>query len=62
MLGRAKKVIIEKEKCTIVDGAGKKKDIEARVGQIKAQIEETTSDYDKEKLQERWPSSRAASR
>ena len=53
MLGRAKKVIIEKEKTTIVDGAGKKKDIEARVGQIKAQIEETTSDYDKEKLQER---------
>ncbi len=53
MLGRAKKVIIEKEKTTIVDGAGKKKDIEARIGQIKAQIEETTSDYDKEKLQER---------
>src|SRR6184192_3467378 len=53
MLGRAKKVIIEKEKCTIVDGAGKKKDIEARVGQIKQQIEETTSDYDREKLQER---------
>src|SRR3954470_9288961 len=53
MLGRAKKVIIEKEKTTIVDGSGKKKDIEARVGQIKAQIEETTSDYDKEKLQER---------
>jgi chaperonin GroEL len=53
MLGRAKKVIIEKEKTTIVDGAGKKKDIEARVGQIKTQIEETTSDYDKEKLQER---------
>jgi len=53
MLGRAKKVIIEKEKTTIVDGAGKKKDIEARVGQIKAQIEETTSDYDREKLQER---------
>ena len=53
MLGRAKKIIIEKEKTTIVDGAGKKKDIEARVGQIKAQIEETTSDYDKEKLQER---------
>jgi chaperonin GroEL len=53
MLGRAKKVIIEKEKTTIVDGAGKKKDIEGRVGQIKAQIEETTSDYDKEKLQER---------
>ena len=53
MLGRAKKVVIEKEKTTIVDGAGKKKDIEARVAQIKAQIEETTSDYDKEKLQER---------
>jgi chaperonin GroEL len=53
MLGRAKKVIIDKEKTTIVDGAGKKKDIEARVGQIKTQIEETTSDYDKEKLQER---------
>jgi len=53
MLGRAKKVIIEKEKTTIVDGAGKKKEIEARVGQIKTQIEETTSDYDKEKLQER---------
>jgi chaperonin GroEL len=53
MLGRAKKAILEKEKTTIVDGAGKKKDIEARVNQIKAQIEETTSDYDKEKLQER---------
>jgi chaperonin GroEL len=53
MLGRAKKVVIEKEKTTIVDGAGKKKDIEGRVAQIKAQIEETTSDYDKEKLQER---------
>src|SRR6202522_2459587 len=53
MLGRAKKIVIEKEKTTIVDGAGKKKDIEARIGQIKAQIEETTSDYDKEKLQER---------
>ncbi|MGD0146963.1 MAG: chaperonin GroEL [Xanthobacteraceae bacterium] len=53
MLGRAKKIVIEKEKTTIVDGAGKKKDIEARVGQIKAQIEETTSDYDREKLQER---------
>jgi chaperonin GroEL len=53
MLGRAKKVIIEKEKTTIVHGAGKKADIEARVAQIKAQIEETTSDYDKEKLQER---------
>ena len=53
MLGRAKKIVIEKEKTTIIDGAGKKKDIEARVGQIKAQIEETTSDYDREKLQER---------
>ena len=53
MLGRAKKVIIGKEKTTIVDGAGKKKEIEARIGQIKAQIEETTSDYDREKLQER---------
>src|SRR6187455_3099821 len=53
MLGRAKKVLIEKEKTTIVDGAGKRKEIEGRVGQIKAQIEETTSDYDKEKLQER---------
>jgi chaperonin GroEL len=53
MLGRAKKVVIEKEKTTIVDGAGKKQDIEARVNQIKAQIEETTSDYDREKLQER---------
>ncbi|MDO9411301.1 MAG: chaperonin GroEL [Pseudolabrys sp.] len=53
MLGRAKKLLIEKEKTTIVNGAGKKPDIEARVGQIKAQIEETTSDYDKEKLQER---------
>ncbi|MGB7690215.1 MAG: chaperonin GroEL, partial [Pseudolabrys sp.] len=53
MLGRAKKVIIEKENTTIVHGAGKKPDIEARVGQIKAQIEETTSDYDREKLQER---------
>ena len=53
MLGRAKKVLIEKEKTTIVDGAGKKKEIEARIGQIKAQIEETTSDYDREKLQER---------
>jgi chaperonin GroEL len=53
MLGRAKKVVIEKEKTTIIDGAGKKKDIEARVSQIKQQIEETTSDYDREKLQER---------
>ena len=53
MLGRAKRVRVEKENTTIVDGSGKKKDIEARIGQIKAQIEETTSDYDKEKLQER---------
>ena len=53
MLGRAKKVMIDKENTTIVNGAGKKADIEARVSQIKAQIEETTSDYDREKLQER---------
>jgi len=53
MLGRAKKVVIEKENTTIVNGAGAKKDIEARVAQIKLQIEETTSDYDREKLQER---------
>jgi chaperonin GroEL len=53
MLGRAKRCRIEKENTTIVDGAGKKADIAGRIGQIKAQIEETTSDYDKEKLQER---------
>jgi chaperonin GroEL len=53
MLGRAKKVVIDKENTTIVDGAGAKNDIEARATQIKAQIEETTSDYDREKLQER---------
>ena len=53
MLGRAKKVMIDKENTTIVNGAGKKSDIEARVAQIKAEIEETTSDYDREKLQER---------
>jgi chaperonin GroEL len=53
MLGRAKKVTIDKENTTIVDGAGKKADIQARVAQIKAEIEETTSDYDREKLQER---------
>src|SRR5205807_7261595 len=52
MLGGAKKVRIDKENTTIIDGAGKKADITARVGQIRAQIEETTSDYDKEKLQE----------
>ncbi|MGI9523144.1 MAG: chaperonin GroEL, partial [Hyphomicrobiaceae bacterium] len=53
MLGRAKRVSITKDDTTVVDGAGKKKDIEARVNQIRAQIEETTSDYDREKLQER---------
>ncbi len=53
MLGTAKKVRIDKDNTTIIDGAGKKSDIQARVAQIKAQIEETTSDYDKEKLQER---------
>ena len=53
MLGRAKKVRIDKETTTVVDGAGAKKDIEGRIAQIKAQIEETTSEYDKEKLQER---------
>ena len=53
MLGRAKKVVIEKENTTIVDGSGKKTEIEGRVKQIRAQIEETTSDYDREKLQER---------
>ena len=53
MLGRAKRVRIEKENTTIIDGAGKKPDIQARIGQIKAQVEETTSDYDREKLQER---------
>jgi chaperonin GroEL len=53
MLGRAKKVVIDKENTTIVNGVGAKKDIAARISQIKAQIEETTSDYDREKLQER---------
>ena len=53
MLGTAKKIVIEKENTTIVDGAGKKKEIQARCSQIRAQIEETTSDYDREKLQER---------
>ena len=53
MLGKAKRARIEKENTTIIDGAGKKKDIEGRINQIKVQIEETTSDYDKEKLQER---------
>ncbi|MBB4189206.1 chaperonin GroEL [Sinorhizobium terangae] len=53
MLGRAKKIVVEKENTTIVDGAGSKAEIQGRVAQIKAQIEETTSDYDREKLQER---------
>src|SRR5207253_697491 len=53
MLGKAKRVRIDKENTTIIDGAGKKKDIEGRIAQIKAQVEDTTSDYDKEKLQER---------
>ena len=53
MLGTAKKVTITKDETTVIDGAGEKAEIEARVSQIKAQIEETTSDYDKEKLQER---------
>jgi chaperonin GroEL len=53
MLGRAKRVRIEKENTTIIDGAGRKEDIQARIAQIRAQIEETTSDYDREKLQER---------
>jgi len=52
-LGRAKRIVIDKENTTIIDGAGKKTDIETRIKQIRAQIEETTSDYDKEKLQER---------
>jgi chaperonin GroEL len=53
MLGKAKKVVVKKDDTTIVDGSGAKKDIEARIGQIRKQIEDTTSDYDKEKLQER---------
>jgi chaperonin GroEL len=53
MLGKAKKIVVEKENTTIVNGAGKKTEIQGRIAQIKAQIEETTSDYDKEKLQER---------
>ncbi len=52
-LGKAKRVVIDKENTTIIDGAGKKADIEGRIGQIRRQIEETTSDYDREKLQER---------
>ena len=53
MLGRAKRVVLEKENTTIIDGAGSREEIQGRIGQIKAQIEETTSDYDREKLQER---------
>ena len=52
-LGRAKRIVVDKDNCTIVDGAGKRADIEGRIKQIRAQIEETTSDYDREKLQER---------
>src|SRR5208283_3814823 len=52
-LGRAKRIVIDKDNCTIIDGAGKKADIEGRIKQIRAQIEETTSNYDREKLQER---------
>ena len=52
-LGRAKKVVVDKDNSTIVEGAGKSKEIEGRIKQIRAQIEETTSDYDREKLQER---------
>jgi chaperonin GroEL len=52
-LGRAKRIVVDKDNCTIIDGAGKKSDIEARIKQIRAQIDETTSDYDREKLQER---------
>jgi chaperonin GroEL len=59
MLGCAKRVRIEKDATTIIGGAGEKKDIEARIGQIKSQIADTTSDYDREKLQERWRSSLA---
>src|SRR6202008_896489 len=53
MLGRAKRTRIDKENTTVIDGGGDKAAIQARIGQIKAQIEETTSDYDREKLQER---------
>jgi Chaperonin GroEL (HSP60 family) len=53
MLGKAKRVVVEKENTTIVQGAGKKKDMEGRCNQMRAQIEETTAEYDREKLQER---------
>jgi chaperonin GroEL len=62
MLGGAKTALINKENTTIVRGAGKKADIEARITQLKAQIEETTSDYDREKLQNGWRSLPAGSR
>jgi chaperonin GroEL len=52
-LGRAKRIVVDKENTTIIEGAGKKADIQGRIGQIRKEIEETTSDYDKEKLQER---------
>jgi chaperonin GroEL len=52
VLGRAKRIVVDKDNMTIVDGAGKKEDIEGRIKQIRAQIEETTSDYDREKFQE----------
>ena len=58
MLGKANRVMIDKENTTIVNGAGEKKDIEGRIAQIKAEIEETTSDYDREKLQERLAKTR----
>ena len=61
-LGRAKRIVVDKDNTTIIDGAGKKEDIEGRIKQIRAQIEETTSDYDREKLQERLANSSAASR
>ena len=61
MLGKAKRVTVTKDDTTIVGGAGKKADIEGRIAQIKQQIEDTTSDYDKEKLQERLAGSPAAS-
>ena len=62
MLGRAKRILITKEETTVVDGAGKKKDIEGRCTQIRAQIEETTSDYDRRSCRSVWPSWPAASR
>src|SRR5216683_2692138 len=52
-LGRAKRIVVDKDNTTLIDGAGKKADIEGRIKQIRAQVEETTSDYDREKLQER---------